>query len=286
MRKAVILTAGVLMAGVLGWMLSGPIAEETFQSAQTVQLPIAMYHSVTDEGQSPGEYVTPTKQLENDLQFLREQGIQTVTVSDVLAFVTEGTPLPEHPVMLTFDDGYYNNYANVYPLLVKYQMRAVLSPVGILTEQFTAAEEEPNEIWSYCTESELLEMASSGVFELQNHSYDFHTLSPRKGCLRKCGEDLTAYQRIFVEDTQKAQAVFVRLGISQPVCYTYPYGACSEESDQLVKDCGFLVSLGCEEGINQLTTGDTSKLFRMKRYNRDGRRSTEDFWHEIQEAIQ
>lgn len=288
MKPAAILTVGVLLSGILGWILSGQTAEEqaVLHAAQPVQLPIAMYHSVTDEGKSPGEYVISPKELERDLQYLNARGFTTVTVSDVVAFVQDGTPLPEKPVMLTFDDGYYNNYANVYPLLLQYHMCAVLSPVGILTEQFTAADEPPNEIWSYCTESELKEMADSGLVELQNHSYDFHTLSPRKGCLRKSGESPEAYQTAFVSDTQKAQAIFVRLGIQSPVCYTYPYGACSEESEQLVQSCGFSASLGCEEGINQLTEGDTSALFRMKRYNRDGRQTTEDFWNGVQEAMQ
>lgn len=285
MKPAAILSVGVLLAGLLGWFLS---AEEqaVLHSSQTVQLPIAMYHSVTDEGESPGAYVISPKRLEEDLQYLNENGFETVTVSDVIAFVEDGTPLPEKPVMLTFDDGYYNNYANAYPLLLRYRMCAVLSPVGTLTEQFTALDEPENEIWSYCTGWELQEMADSGLVELQNHSYDFHTLSPRKGCLRNSGEALETYQTVFADDTRKAQAVFARLGIAEPVCYTYPYGACSEESEQLVKRCGFSASLGCEEGINRLTEGDPSQLFRMKRYNRDGRQTTADFWNGVQEAMQ
>ncbi|MDO5549259.1 MAG: polysaccharide deacetylase family protein [Eubacteriales bacterium] len=285
MKPAAILSVGVLLAGLLGWILS---AEEqaVLHSSQTVQLPIAMYHSVTDEGESPGAYVISPKRLEEDLQYLNENGFETVTVSDVIAFVEDGTPLPEKPVMLTFDDGYYNNYANAYPLLLRYRMCAVLSPVGTLTEQFTALDEPENEIWSYCTGWELQEMADSGLVELQNHSYDFHTLSPRKGCLRNSGEALETYQTVFADDTQKAQAVFARLGIAEPVCYTYPYGACSEESEQLVKRCGFSASLGCEEGINRLIEGDPSQLFRMKRYNRDGRQTTADFWNGVQEAMQ
>lgn len=286
MKPAAILTAGVLAAGALGLVLSGQTAQTAQPTGQTVQLPIAMYHSVTDEGKSPGEYVIPTERMESDLQYLADAGFRTVTVSDVIAFVQNGTPLPDRPVMMTFDDGYYNNYANVYPLLERYDMRAVLSPVGTLTEQFTEAAEEPHEVWSYCTASQLWRMADSGRVEMQNHSYDFHKLSPRRGCLRKSGESEDSYREIFLNDTARAQELFACIGIPKPVCYTYPYGACNAETEQLVREAGFSASLGCEEGINVLTVGDSDCLFRMKRYNRDGRRSTEDFWSTVQGAMQ
>ena len=285
MRAAEILAAGVLAAGALGLVLSEQTVQTGMPSGQTVSLPIAMYHSVTDEGKSPGEYVIPVKQFECDLRYLSDAGFHTVTVSDVIAFVQDGTPLPDRPVMLTLDDGYYNNYANVYPLLERYDMRAVLSPVGTLTEQFTEAAEEPHENWSYCTASQLWEMADSGRVEMQNHSYDFHELAPRRGCLRKSGESEDTYREIFLRDTARVQELFSCIGIPKPVCYTYPYGACNAETEQLVREAGFSASLGCEEGINVLTVGNTDCLFRMKRYNRDGRRSTEDFWSAIQEAI-
>ncbi|MGN1015180.1 MAG: polysaccharide deacetylase family protein [Butyricicoccus sp.] len=279
-RAACILFAAVMACGALSAALSKSEAVKTAAAQTTVRLPIAMYHSVTDSGKSPGEYVISPKTLESDLQFLQENGFVTVTVNDVIAYVKHGAQLPEKPVMLTFDDGYYNNYANAYPLLEKYGMRAVLSPVGTLTEQFTQADEPPNEIWSYCTEGELWEMADSGVIELQNHSYDFHELSPRRGCLKNSGEDGESYREIFCTDTQKAQEVFSNIGIAKPTCYTYPYGACNEETEELVRKCGLSASLGCEEGINTLRR-EESVLWRMKRYNRDGRRSTQDFWSEV-----
>ena len=51
-------------------------------------------------------------------------------MADVIDFVLNGTPLPEKPVMLTFDDGYYNDYVYAYPLLKKYNSKMVFSPIG------------------------------------------------------------------------------------------------------------------------------------------------------------
>lgn len=259
------------------------VIQQASAADSAVLLPVAMYHSVTDKGQSPGEYVISPAMLKKDLQYLSDRGYTTVTVEDLVAYVESGTALPKKPVMLTFDDGYYNNYVNVYPLLKQYGMQAVLSPVGILTEQFSDNDDPTeHEAWSYCTGAELKEMADSGIIEIQNHSYDFHELSPRKGCLRMDGESEKAYQQTFINDVEKSQQLFAALGIRQPICYTYPYGARNSETDALIKQCGFTVSLSCEEGIACIVR-DPACLERIKRYNRDGRKTSEQFWGSLLE---
>lgn len=259
----------------------GHEVREASKADTAVLLPVAMYHSVTDVGDSPGQYVISPSMLENDLNYLSEHGYTTVTVNDLIAYVMDGTSLPEKPVMLTFDDGYYNNYCNAYPLLQKYDMRAVLSSVGALTEQFSQTDDlEEHEAWSYCTRAELKEMADSGVIEMQNHSYNLHTLDQRKGCLRKSGENAETYRVMFIDDTQQAQDLFTEIGIAKPTCYTYPYGALNEETEELIGQCGFTVSLSCEEGIASIVH-DPACLRRIRRFNRDGRVTSEQFWGRV-----
>lgn len=280
MKKAV-LVIFLLAAMAVGIWANRADVQKVSASDDTVFLPVAMYHSITGEGDSPSAYVIPPSAFENDLKYLSERGYTAVTITDLANYVLHGGKLPEKPVMLTFDDGFYNNYCNAYPLLKKYHMRAVLSPVGALTEQFSqTSDTEEHEVWSYCTGTELKEMADSGVIEIQNHSYDLHTLEPRRGCLRKSGEDKTAYERMFHHDTQQAQNLFTSLGIDAPICYTYPYGARNDETEKLVEENGFIASLSCEEGVSGIVR-DPACLKHIKRYNRDGRSASEQFWGEL-----
>lgn len=243
---------------------------------ESMELPILMYHSILKDSERQGDYVVSPTVLESDLKYLLNNHYQTVTISEVVAYVNGTGELPEKSVMITFDDGYYNNYSYAYPILKKYGARAVLSPVASLSEQFTESGEE-NAYWSYCTRTQLKEMSDSGVFEIANHSYNMHELSPRRGCLKRSGETGAQYRENLMTDIKKAQDVFLQYAIPAPICYTYPYGALSDQSEAIVRELGFAVTLGCEEGINVLIRGDAECLYRLKRYNRASGKSSAEF---------
>ena len=88
--------------------------------------------------------------------------------------------------MLTFDDGYYNNYYYAYPLLKKYNAKAVISPIGSMTKKFTETK-SISVSYGNINEDNIKEMVNSGYVEIQNHSYDMHRLTPRKGIGQKAG---------------------------------------------------------------------------------------------------
>ena len=99
----------------------------------SVSLPVLMYHHILESSSRLGDYVISPQQFEADLQFLSVHGYQTVTVLDILRLVQTGGPLPEKPVLITFDDGYESTYAYAFPLLKKYGMTAVVSIIGSYT---------------------------------------------------------------------------------------------------------------------------------------------------------
>ena len=63
-----------------------------------------MYHSILKDPQRTGDYVISPEQLEKDLIYLQNHGYTTVLLADLIAYVHEGTPLPDKPIVLTFDD--------------------------------------------------------------------------------------------------------------------------------------------------------------------------------------
>lgn len=244
-----------------------------------VRLPVIMYHSLLKDPSQAGAYVLSPEVLARDLDWLQAHGYETVTVGALIAYAEGTGELPEKPVMLTFDDGHFNNYLYALPLLQERGMQAVISVIGIETERFTESGQE-NAYWSYLSAERLREMHESGVFEIQNHSYDLHALEPRRGCLRRTGEKEGDYRELLTADTGRAQRLLIEAGVPTPTCYTYPFGAYSAESEEILRELGFFCTLSCSEGINTITR-DPDSLYLLKRYNRPSGISSGRFFEEI-----
>lgn len=62
---------------------------------------------------------------------LKEHGWNSVTIRQLIEFGEQGTPLPDHPVLITFDDGYTSNLELAAPILERYGLNAVIFVIGI-----------------------------------------------------------------------------------------------------------------------------------------------------------
>jgi len=249
-------------------------------SREGITLPIIMYHSFLKDPARWGKYVIPPDQFEEDLVFLKEKGYEAITVSDLIAYVEHGTPLPDKPVMITIDDGYYNNYLYAYPILQKLGMKAVISPIAGCSDQYTQSG-ETNAYSSHIKWNEAAQMVASGLVELQNHSYDMHSHGDgRKGARRMKGESPEAYREVLEDDLTRAHRTISERTGQSPTAFTYPFGGISAESGEVVRKLGYKASFSCEEGINRITR-DAECLYLLKRYNRPDQISTADFFQKI-----
>ena len=108
-------------------------------------------------------------------------------------------------------------------------------------------------------------MASSGVIELQNHSYNLHSTDKgRNGSKKKKGESKEEYKKVLTDDLSRLQKDFSEKAELNPTTYTYPFGSVSEASYDIIKEMGFKCSLSCESGINNVSK-DGNCLYMMKR---------------------
>ena len=237
------------------------------EAEEPIRLPVIMYHSIYTD--TPTEYTVSPRQVESDLQWLKSNGYNTVTAEQVIAYTQNRGNLPENPVMITLDDGFYNNLSVLVPLLEKYDMTAVVSVVGSYIDN-DAIKDPHNPKYSYLTWEDIEKLVKSDRIEIGNHTYNMHSLyDGRIGCSRNNDESEEEYRKAISEDFQRLQRE-IRENIGfYPVVFTYPFGSVSRESLPVIRDSGFLMTLTCREQENYITR-DPQCLYGIGRYNRSG----------------
>ncbi len=194
-----------LVAGGFGIHKAVTAVQADKELEQGIQLPIIMYHGILKDTKRQGKYVISPELLESDMKYLKENGYTPVFMQDVIDYVKNGTPLPEKPIILSFDDGYYNNYAYAFPLAQQYDMKLVIAPIIAKTEEYSRANEE-NANYGHITWDNMKEMVDSGYVEIQNHTYNLHASNQQQvGIKKRKGESESDYQARITQDIQTAQ---------------------------------------------------------------------------------
>ncbi|QAT42695.1 polysaccharide deacetylase family protein [Aminipila luticellarii] len=256
--------------------------KEKASDSDKIDLPIIMYHGLVKDKKLQNQYFISPDLFENDLKYLKENGYSTITMSELIDYVYNGAPLPEKPVILTFDDGFYNNYLYAFPLLKEYNEKAVISILGCETDRYSLIKVN-NAYYSYLTWNQINEMILSGHVEIQNHTYDMHTYDHgRKGCSEKSGEALEIYKENFEDDIGRLQQEIIDYTGTTPNTIVYPFGYYTEKSESLIKEMGFKASLTCSQKVNKISR-DPQCLYQLGRFLRPPGKSSSNFFKNILE---
>lgn len=255
----VILIVCTIFSAITSQLLSKNASAQI--QSDSIYVPIIVYHDVKPKTTS---YTITPYEFEDDLKYLAANDYSAITMSDLVDFVYYGKALPQKPIILSFDDGYLDNYKYVYPLIKKYNVKIVLSIIAKNTDDFTRIPDDNLE-YSHVTWDQLNEMIRSGLVDVQNHTYDLHSCKKgRIGCMQKRGESDSQYEKVLTEDLSKCQEeIKTNTGVT-PNTFTYPYGRLSKDTDQVIRKLGFKATLSCNYGVNVISRNPDS-LFDLKR---------------------
>ena len=204
-----------------------PSSPEGAPVTYELRLPVLMYHHVVYDWQECNEMTVTAGRLEQDLQWLAERGYETVLPRELAA----GAPLPEKPVLLTFDDGYRSNYELAYPLLQKYRAKAAIAVMAYMQD---------NPGGNFLTWDMCREMTASGLVEIGSHGYAIHNLDGRmgnfvpgqaNGVQRRKGEsDDDFYCRVLDDLRYSFDRIAQETG-APPAYFAYPFGKTDPDAD-------------------------------------------------------
>ena len=240
------------------------------QDEISTQVPILMYHHLSEDVTN-SEMVSP-EQFEAQIRALSEAGYTGVSFDELQAYVLRGEPLPEKPVVITFDDGYRSNYTLAYPILQKYNMKAAIFVIGVSFGK-DHYKDTDYAITPHFGAAEAAEMAASGLVSIQSHTYDMHQWLPyetgsavRENILPLPGESEEAYVQTLTEDFTRSRAQ-LESATGQPVdVLAYPAGQYSTLAQVTLQSLGVHVTLSTNPGVNTVVKGLPQTLYAMLRF--------------------
>ncbi len=184
-----------------------------------IYIPILLYHYV-EYVKDAGDTIRKSLNIipavfDAEVKTLKDKGYTFLTPKDLADILDDKSKLPERSVILSFDDGYRDFYTDVFPILKKYNAKAITYIVPNFLNK-------PNnmDVW------QLKEIVKSGLVEIGAHTMNHAYLVglPKK--------------RVEYEVIQSKKYLEKQLGI-QVVSFAYPYGAFDNQAINVVKDAGF-----------------------------------------------
>ena len=201
--------------------------------------PILEYHTVTDNPDVDSvRYNVPPPDFAAQLDYLLENGYTTITMLDFIEAKNGRLTLPPKPVMLTFDDGYEDNYTNMLPLIEARGMKAVVYVIANKIGQK-----------GYLSFEQLKDMQTRGV-EIGNHTADHLPL-----------DELSHDEIVYAVGASKTYLEWS--GVNTIYSLSYPNGIFNGDIIKILEQEHYFTAVTGDAGLNNFKTNQ----FKMHRVN-------------------
>ncbi len=198
--------------------------------------------SELDSREEVDNLIMNVEHFEDQLKYLKKHHYKTLSLEEFYCFMKGTCKIPRKSVLITMDDGYQSNYELAFPLLKKYNMKAVVFCIG------------ENTIGDYPNYMDL-DTIKKAQREYPNitfasHSYQLHGA----GSIDKGREYLE-------EDFKKMKEII------STQYFAYPYGASNEEIKQVLKKEHFKLAFGFGPGKEHRKAKKSDDLYKIPRLN-------------------
>lgn len=230
------------------YRLTGGKAAPALPPAQEVEAPaiVLMYHRLTQDSDSVSAYNILQSDFEADVKYLLEAGYTFCTASELAAYI-KNADFTEKRVALTFDDGYDSDYSLALPILEKYHVKATFFVIGSKVDYA-----------GHTTRDEIAKMASTGLAEIGNHTYDLHYMQfSQLYDLYFRSADMTPVY----SDIQKNNTLIEEITGTPVKSFSFPFGLYSGQINDYMTYNGFATF----SSVENILTYPTSPMYRVNR---------------------
>ena len=234
-------------------------------------VPVLMWHNLAEE--SSGDMTISVDTFRAQIEALHEAGFKTVSLQQLYDYVHFGTELPEKPIVLTFDDGYFSNYEYAFPILQEYDMQATIFAIGVSVGKDTYKDTD-HAMTPHFGADEAREMVDSGLISVQSHTFDMHQWPPfedgnaqvRETLLPFDGEADADYEAAVEADFAKSRELLESI-TGQPVnALAFPEGAYVTLTQDALRSAGAELTFTTVRAVNTVVKGLPQSLCAMPRF--------------------
>ena len=190
---------------------------------ENVGVPVLYYHSV-DPSEANEVIISPEK-LKEQLTFIKNSGYTTLTISELNNYILNNTPIPEKSIVITFDDGYADNYINAFPILKELDIKATIFVISNFTDKDGY----------YMTSQQIKEMSDYGI-DIQSHTASHSHLN-----------QLTYEEQLSELKTSKEKLESI---IGKPIIsVAYPFGDYDDNTILASEEAGYSLAFNTNKGL-------------------------------------
>jgi peptidoglycan/xylan/chitin deacetylase (PgdA/CDA1 family) len=215
-------------------------------------VPILMYHHIADLPLDATELQTTwtvsPKNFDAQMQYLARNGFRTISMAQLVAHLKHRQPLPAKPIVISFDDGWQEQYTTAFPILTKY---------GLSGTFFVYT--RPLDHTEFMTWAQLQELVAAGM-DIQSHSITHPHL-------RALAPDAA-----FKEIAESKAILEKRLG-KPVIAFCYPFGEYNQAIIEMVKRAGYESAVTLASGYRQRA----DELYTLRRIRVSYRDTLDDF---------
>jgi len=197
---------------------------------------VLMYHSIAHNNVF---FTIKPEVFEKQINYLKDNNYNVIKFSDLINILKSDKELPKKTIVLTFDDGYQDNYTNAFPILKKYNFSATIFLItGLVNKEMNNSQNISLKIINW---KQIQEMHQSGLIDFQPHTVNHQELD----------EEEIINSKKEIEGKLNKKCEF----------FAYPKGLYNDEIIDILKNNGFKASRTTENG--KVKKGDD--LFKLKR---------------------
>ena len=199
-------------------------------TTEDVGIPVLYYHSVLPDSEvtTRNEVTISPENLKTQLQLVKDLGYTTLTMSELNDYIINNKEIPKKSILITFDDGYADNYVHAFPILKELDMKAT---IFVISSGIDGG--------YYMSSDQLKDMVNYGI-DIESHTVNHVHL------------DTLSYEEQ-LKELKDSKATIEKVTNKEVLSIAFPFGDYNENTLKAVTEAGYSIAFTTNRGLANRT---------------------------------